>query len=237
MKKVSIIIPTYNRFKYLMNTIDSIKGQTYKNIEIIVINDCSTQNEYYNYDYALNDIKIINLDKNTKDVFGYVCAAHVRNEGIKIATGNYIAFCDDDDIWLPHKLELQMKLMDDSDCKMCCTDGYIGVGEYNSNEKYSIHNSEYYYTTLQHIYKNNGSHLNGFPDICTLDFLKIHNCIICSSVVIEKTILDKINNFNTIKPPGEDYDCWLRALEHTNCLYIKSPCFYYDNGHGYGRHY
>ena len=235
MEKVSIIIPTYNRFKYLMNTIDSIKNQTYNNIEIIVVNDCSTQIDYYTYNW---DVKIIHLDKNTKDIFGYVCAAHVRNEGIKHATGKYISFCDDDDIWLPHKLELQLKLLNESECKMCCTDGFIGIGEYNINQRYSIHNAEYYYTTLQDIYKNHGSQLiHGFPDIFNLDFLKIHNCIICSSVIIEKIILDKINNFNTIKPPGEDYDCWLRALQHTNCLYIKTPCFYYDNGHGDGRHY
>ena len=62
MEKVSVIIPTYNRFSYLMNTIESIKMQTYTNIEIIVINDCSTQKEYYDYDYDTNNIKIIHLN-------------------------------------------------------------------------------------------------------------------------------------------------------------------------------
>jgi glycosyltransferase involved in cell wall biosynthesis len=50
MEKVSVIVPTYNRFNYLMNTIESIKKQTYKNLEIILVNDKSTQEEYYNYD-------------------------------------------------------------------------------------------------------------------------------------------------------------------------------------------
>ena len=52
MDKVSVIIPTFNRFKYVLNTIKSIQEQTYKNIEIILVNDCSTQKEYYEYNFA-----------------------------------------------------------------------------------------------------------------------------------------------------------------------------------------
>ena len=69
MDKVSVIIPTYNRFHFLLNTIKSVKDQTYKNIEIIVINDCSTQKEYYDYQFD-NDIIIINLKENSKKIFG-----------------------------------------------------------------------------------------------------------------------------------------------------------------------
>ena len=67
MDKVSVIIPTYNRFKYLLNTIESVKKQTYTNLEIIVINDKSTQKEYYEYDWNSNNIKIIHLEKNRED--------------------------------------------------------------------------------------------------------------------------------------------------------------------------
>jgi hypothetical protein len=78
---------------------------------------------------------------------------------------------------------------------------------------------------------------NGFPDIWSLDFLKISNCVVYSSVVIEKDILDKINNFKNMPNGLEDYDCWLRALEHTDSVYVKDICFYYDNGHGEGQNY
>jgi glycosyltransferase involved in cell wall biosynthesis len=63
MELVSVIIPTYNRFKFVLNTIESVKNQTYKNFEIIVINDCSTEKEYYTYDWNTQypDIKIIHL--------------------------------------------------------------------------------------------------------------------------------------------------------------------------------
>tara|TARA_B110000046_G_scaffold184414_1_gene222837 strand:+ start:1233 stop:1952 length:720 start_codon:yes stop_codon:yes gene_type:complete len=239
MAKVSVIIPTYNRFNYLLNTIKSVKEQTYKNLEIIVVNDRSTQEEYYNYDWGGNNITIIHLDKNSKDTFGFASPGNTRNKGIEISTGKYIAFCDDDDIWFPKKIELQLNAMEKSGCKMSSTDGLIGNGVYNPKKIYKKYNAEYFYGCLQNIYRRKNSNLleNGFPEIWTLDFLKIHNCVICSSILMEKEILDKINNFKDMKPPGEDYNCWLGALEHTNSVYVNDVCFYYDSGHGNGRNY
>jgi glycosyltransferase involved in cell wall biosynthesis len=238
MDKVSVIIPTYNRFKFLLNTIKSVKEQTYLNIEIIVINDKSTEKEYYDYDWDSNNIKIIHLEKNTKEIFGYGCVGFVRNKGIEISSGKYIAFCDDDDIWFPNKIERQLKAMEESGCKMCSTDGLIGDGVFNSTKSYKKFNAGHYHEILN-FYKNKGSNLldNDFPTIWDLNFLKINNCVITSSVVIEKTILDKLNNMKCVKIGQEDYDCWLRALEHTDSVYVKDVCFYYDNGHGYGQHY
>jgi glycosyltransferase involved in cell wall biosynthesis len=238
MDKVSVIIPTYNRFKYLLNTLKSVKEQTYSNIEIIVVNDGSSQNEYYEYDWQENNIKIVHLKKNSRDIFGYVCHGIVRNSGIELASGKYIAFCDDDDIWFPNKIELQIKAMLISDCKMSSTDGLIGNGVFDSKQTYKKYNAEAYYNTLQQIYKRYNSNLldNGFPDIWNYEFLKIHNCVITSSVVIEKTILDKINNFKAMKF-AEDYDCWMRALQYTDSVYIRDICFYYDDNHGDGRNY
>lgn len=237
LDKVSVIIPTYNRFSYLLNAINSVKSQSHSNIEIVVVNDCSSQREYYNHDWS--DIKIIHLEKNSRELFGFACAAYVRNKGIEASTGKFIAFCDDDDIWLPKKLELQLNAMKKAGCKMSSTDGFVGHGVYNNNIAYKKYNSENCYNTLQNIYRSRGSSLleNGFPEIWSLDFLKIHNCMICSSVIIEKVILDKINNFKIMPPPGEDYDCWLRALEFTNSVYVSDACFYYDDGHGDGRNY
>ena len=136
MDKVSVIIPTYNRFKYLLNTIKSVNEQTYSNIEIIVINDKSTQMEYYNYDWASSNVKIIHLGQNSKDIFGYACSGFVRNKGIEISSGKYIAFCDDDDIWFPNKIEIQIKAMQETCCKMSSTDGLIGNGMFNPTKSY-----------------------------------------------------------------------------------------------------
>ncbi len=238
MEKISVIIPTYNRFKYLLNSIQSVKNQTYKNIEIIVINDCSTQKEYYNYDFGTG-VKFINLPQNTKKIFGYVCTNYVRNVGIKQSTGKYIAFLDDDDIWFPNKIESQLNAMKRTGCKMSCTEGICGVGMYDSNIKYPKMLTEKYLELFKKTYKKEGNDMlkDGYPEIFNKNLIKVRNLCITSSVIIDKSILDIINNMKCLKNGSEDYDCWLRALEHTDIVFINEPCMYYDLGHGDGRNY
>ena len=122
---------------------------------------------------------------------------------------------------------------------MSSTDGLIGYGIFNPTKSYKKYNAQHYYKILQNIYNRKGSNLlnRGFPIIWNLNFLKIHNCVICSSVVIEKDILDKINNMKCVNNGQEDYDCWLRVLQHTDSVYVKDICFYYDSGHGDGQNY
>lgn len=259
MDQVSVVIPTFNRFNYLMNTIRSVKHQTYKNLEIVVINDCSTQKEYYNYDWEGNGINVTHLKENSRKIFSDAGCGYVRNKGVEKCNGKYIAFCDDDDIWFPEKIKLQLEAMKKTECKMSSTDGLFGYGVYNKNLKYKKYNGEHYFQTLYKIYENYSSNTtrktlkkvplikkfvksesnnmlaNGFPDIWTFEFLNVHNCMIMSSIVIEKSILTKINNFKNIRNGTEDYDCWLRALKHTNSVYVKEICFYYDGGHGDGQ--
>ena len=104
---VSIVTPVYNSEKFISETIDSIQNQTYKHWELILVDDCSSDNsydiisEYIKYDKRIRYIK---LEKNSG-------AAVSRNTGIKNARGRFIAFLDSDDIWLPEKLEKQLKYM------------------------------------------------------------------------------------------------------------------------------
>jgi len=235
MDKVSVIIPSFNRFKYLLNAIESIKTQTYQNLEIIVINDKSTQEEYYSYDWEKNDIIIIHLEESSRHTFGYPCVGFVRNQGIEKSTGNYIAFCDDDDVWFPKKIALQLDAMKRSNCKMSATDGLYGRGVYNPNKIYKRYNAQHYLKTLKRIYTRAGSDMldNGFPEIWTLDFLKIHNCIINSSVIVEKDILIKAGMVPFIRR-AQDYRCWLNVLKYTDCVYLEDSCVYYDAKHGNG---
>ena len=121
---VSVIIPTYNRFSFLLNAIESVMQQTYKNFEIIVVNDGSSQKEYYQNKLPKN-IKLINLETNQKNLIGFVSEGYIRNFGIEIAEGEYLAFLDDDDIWLPEKLEIQLDAMKVSGLKFSSTEGFF----------------------------------------------------------------------------------------------------------------
>lgn len=246
MDKISVVIATYNRFKYLLNTIKSINNQTYKNIEIIVVNDKSTDPTYYKYDWSRTNVKMIHLPQNTKKMFGHACAGFVRNRGIKESSGKYIAFCDDDDIWFPKKIELQLEAIKKTGCKMSSTNGWVGNGVFNPNKKYPPYLGHYNHpkkstqekdTKITSEQKDVLIYPNGFPNIWNLEFLKPVNYVICSSVLIEKSILDKINNMKHVKNGVEDYDCWLRALQHTNSVFVNDMCFYYDRNHGDGKNY
>lgn len=239
MEKVSVIIPTYNRFQYLLNAIRYVKNQTYPNIEIIVVNDCSTQKDYYFWDWSKENVKIIHLEQNSKALLGYSCAAFVRNAGMKEATGTWIAFCDDDDTWLPHKLELQLKKMAETGCKMSCTEGLIGFGVYEESKKYLKYNSEKHLKTLQQIFKKAKKPnliMKGFPTIWKPELLKIHNLVICSSFIMHREIYEIVGNMKLINN-GEDYEYWLRCLKYGNIVYVEEPCVYYDDGHGDGQNY
>ncbi len=114
-KLVSCIIPTHNRQLLLRRAIESVISQTYKNLEIIVVDDSSEDNtELVVKEYMEKDNRIIYL-KNPKPLGG----SGTRNVGIKFSTGEYIAFLDDDDEWLEDKIEKQLKAIKNFDALLC----------------------------------------------------------------------------------------------------------------------
>jgi teichuronic acid biosynthesis glycosyltransferase TuaG len=106
---VSIITPVYNSEKYISDTINSVLAQTYTNWEMLIADDCSSDNsaEIINR-YTDSRIKYIKLESNSG-------AAIARNKALEQAKGNYIAFLDADDTWKPEKLEKQLKFMIEKD--------------------------------------------------------------------------------------------------------------------------
>lgn len=106
MPKVSVVIPTYNRAKYICEAIDSVLAQTYKDHEIIVIDDGSTDNTKELLNKYETKIKYIYQENKG------ISAA--RNAGIKVAKGEYIAFLDSDDLWLSEKLKVQVKALEEN---------------------------------------------------------------------------------------------------------------------------
>jgi len=125
---VSIIIPTYNRAGFLKEAIKSVLAQTYKNIEVIVVDDGSTDNTP-KLVKQFTDKRIIYLRQENKG------ASSARNKGIESARGNYIAFLDSDDIWLPQKIEKQLKIFNISRCNPGLVYTGIQYMDYDGNLK------------------------------------------------------------------------------------------------------
>lgn len=115
-KLVSIITPVYNAEKFLDDTINTALNQTYEDWELILINDCSTDNSKKIYEKYKDDkrIKWIDLRKNSG-------AAIARNRGIEQSKGRYICFLDSDDLWDKKKLDNQIKFMQDKNCEFSFT--------------------------------------------------------------------------------------------------------------------
>lgn len=229
---VSAIIASYNRFDSLLDTIKSIQMQTYPVLEIIVINDGSNDTRYKTLD--ISGVIVLHNEKNTKEMYGFPNISQVRNRGIHIAKGDYIAFCDDDDVWLPRKIELQIKRMNEDKTYFCSTDGYYCDKPWNSENledelrndfygKYKQYNAEHYWPRLQELYGG----ISEFPRIWSYRFILRHNGIILSSAIVYKRVFELVGAFRDLnmRENPEDYDLWKRIMEEFPLSYIEQPCF------------
>ena len=110
---VTVIIPTYNRGSTILRSVESVLSQTYSDLELIIVDDCSADNTQEVIGAVRDDrVRYIRLEKNQG-----ACAA--RNAGIDNAKGEYIAFQDSDDEWLPQKLERQLLAMENTGADVC----------------------------------------------------------------------------------------------------------------------
>ena len=203
---ISVIIPTYNRFDLLMNSINSVLNQTHKDFEIIVIDDCSDDERYLEL-LSNKNIRYFRLEKRNG------LPSKVRNFGINQSKGEWIAFLDDDDTWLPNKLELQMKYVDKYD--FICSDALSNGRKWAKQIHIDVWNSVNQSNNLEFNY----------------DLINKHNLIINSTVLIKKDILFEINlipeenNFRGI----EDYQTWKNVLKLGKiCLFIEDALIEYE---------
>lgn len=112
---VSIIMPTYNCAKFIKETIESVINQTYESWELVIVDDCSNDNtEEVVASFNDKRIKYHRLEKNSG-------AAVARTTAMKMATGNYMAFLDSDDLWKKEKLEKQLEFMKKNNYNFTCT--------------------------------------------------------------------------------------------------------------------
>lgn len=182
-------MPCHNSGRFLIESLASVRSQTFDLWELIVVDDCSDDNSIEILkDFSAKDprIKIIQLVKNSG-------AAVARNAGIAKAKGRYIAFLDSDDIWLPHKLEYQLGFM-------------------QSNAVAFSYSS---YTKMDEFGRRLGC--VGAPEkLDYLDLLKV--CSIgCLTAMYDSEMLGKV--YMPISTKREDYATWLYILKKTDYAY------------------
>ena len=119
---VSIIMPSYNTAKFISETIDSVLAQTYTNWELIIVDDCSKDDtDAAVAKYQDQRIRYLKNEKNSG-------AAVSRNRALREAKGRWIAFLDSDDLWMPDKLEKQIRFMEEKNYAYSYTN-YVEIGE------------------------------------------------------------------------------------------------------------
>ena len=199
MKLISVILPTYNREKLLKNAIHSVLNQTHSNLELIIIDDNSSDNTQILIK-SFND-KRINYIKNNKNLRAPSC----RNIGISASTGDFIAFLDDDDEWYPNKLEEQIKLFKKESIGLVYSTTDLFFENYNLSYPTKPQKRGYIYND---ILINN--YIGATP-----------------SVIIRKEALKtlKVSNneyFDTNFPARQDYDLWIRLCKRWDVDYVSS---------------
>ena len=194
---VSIVIPTYNHAPMLQRALATVMEQTYQNWNAIVVNNFSTDNTL-EVVAKFNDprIQCVNFRNN-----GVIGAS--RNEGIKLATGEYVAFLDSDDTWFPTKVEKSVSSLENGSDLVCHAEYWIDESgksrlvTYGPSEAATHHNL---------IYKGNR--------------------ISTSATMVRATLLKEVNGFD-VSPElisTEDYDLWIRLAAKSNKFaFIDEP--------------
>ena len=198
---VSVIIPTYNRPVYLDRCINSVVSQTYKSLEIIIVDDndpetkARTETEQLMEKYKNNSIITYikhNINRN---------GSAARNTGWKASRGKYITFVDDDDIILPRKIEMQVKCLEELDESWgACYTGYI-IHRQNGVTQVSTEDRQgdcYIFGLMRTMYMGSGSNL-----------------------FIRKAVVDQISGYDESFLRNQDIEFLARVLENYKLAYIN----------------
>jgi teichuronic acid biosynthesis glycosyltransferase TuaG len=198
---VSVIIPVYNAEKYILDTVSSVLMQSYKNIELILVEHASTDSSLSllidNFS-CLENVLIIKCEINAGG------PAMPRNKGIEAAKGSYIAFLDADDIWLEDKLDVQMSQIIENDTNFSCTHAKL-IDASGADIKPKM-----FPPALPRIKKQSYG----------VSHLVVKNTIITSTVIVKREFLadyrfDESSNVAF----SEDYLLWLCLMNRDDCRF------------------
>jgi glycosyltransferase involved in cell wall biosynthesis len=199
---ISIIIPTYNRSSLVLEAVDSVFKQTFPDFELIVVDDGS--NDGTGKALASYKDRFIYRRQNNQGV------SAARNHGLRQACGQWIAFLDSDDLWLPKKLETQMQFFSQNPEALICQTEEIWIRNgrrVNPQKKHQKWSGPIFAPSLR-------------------------LCIVSpSAVMIKKDLFEQVGFFDEGLPACEDYDLWLRISAQYPIYLIDQPLIVKRGGH------
>ncbi|NLN75568.1 MAG: glycosyltransferase [Armatimonadetes bacterium] len=200
MPKVSVIIPTYNRAELLYQAIASVLSQTYGDFELIIVDDGSTDNTRSVVE-GIGDDRIRYIWQENQQR----CVA--RNTGIDAALGDYLAFLDSDDLWLPRKLELQLAALNVHSQARASHGRCIRMGP-----------------NLEYIYPQELLVSDDRVRCCDVrETLLVRNIFSSQGVVAHREVFEQAGGFDPALPHGEDWDMWIRLSAFTPFCLVNEP--------------
>src|SRR5215471_4938106 len=202
MPKVSVVIPTYNRARFLPVAIRSVLRQTFKDFEILIIDDASSDDtEAVVEGIGDSRIRYIRHEQNRR-------ISGARNTGVRNSTGEYIAFLDDDDEWVPDKLARQVGVLDGA--------AQIVGAVYTAFAQVDVATEE----VLGVVTPTQRGHI--------LHALCVRNCVgTASTVCLRRQCFEDVGLFDESVAFGEEYDMWIRVAHRFDFTYINEPLVRY----------
>ncbi|MCH8118221.1 MAG: glycosyltransferase family 2 protein [Planctomycetes bacterium] len=207
---VSVIIPTYNRSHVICKAIESVLQQTYQNIELIVVDDGSTDDTPSRLAVYGQRVRVLRQDNSGPSV--------ARNRGVETSHGEILAFLDSDDLWLPTKIEQQVHVLEnvDNSVPCCLCNALIRGNPANKPTSFAL-------APLQAMY-DKGIWLNVTSVLST-------RCVFfIQAVAIRRSSFEKIGGFDESLWVMEDHDLALRLSLEGPWAYIKEPLVIYNKG-------
>lgn len=210
---ISVVIPTYNREQALVSAIDSVLAQTYRGFEIVVVDDGSTDRTAEKIERIIGQNSKSGRQTPTIQYFSQSNKGQsvARNKGIEEATGNWVAFLDSDDIWLPEKLMWQVRAIEQfgENCGACFSDArLVDSGHLDT-------------TAFRHAGWQYGEMIGFIADPMPL-IAKAFG-IWVQTLVVRSDMVRKIGGFDADLHFGEDYDFLFRLALETAYCYVNRP--------------
>jgi glycosyltransferase involved in cell wall biosynthesis len=205
MPKVSVIIPAYNAMAYLPDTLESVLQQTFRDFEILIINDGSTDNIQMWATQNITDLRVRVIAQSNQGL------SAARNTGIANAEGEYIAFVDADDLWNSTKLEKQVQCLD---------------------ERPTVGLSYNWIAVIDAEGKPTGRVMGGNIEGHVLPEILQRNIIDCPSVLVRRQCFEEVGRFDRNLRSVEDWDMWIRIAARYSFAVTKEPLTYYRQHSG-----